>query len=115
MIDVHAHLAFPAFDKDREEVIDKARHAGHGTSVNKVLWTEYNGYIVSASDDRKVSIWNFKTENSSEVTVENLPSQITHNLSTEAVSSLKVLPKKKVIDFLWKKKFTNKPMYQPKP
>ncbi|PSB30828.1 relaxase/mobilization nuclease domain-containing protein [Chlorogloea sp. CCALA 695] len=38
---------------------------------------------------------NFKTENSSEVTVENLPSQITHNLSTEAVSSLKVLPKKK--------------------
>ncbi|MDB5272189.1 MAG: repeat-containing protein [Chitinophagaceae bacterium] len=40
------------------KVIDKARHAGHGTSVNKVLWTKYNGYIVSGSDDRKVSIWN---------------------------------------------------------
>lgn len=42
------------------KVIDKARHAGHGTSVNKVLWTEYNGYIVSGSDDRNVSIWNLK-------------------------------------------------------
>lgn len=42
------------------KVIDKARHAGHGTSVNKVLWTEYNGYIVSGSDDRNVSIWSLK-------------------------------------------------------
>ncbi|HSZ71293.1 MAG TPA: hypothetical protein VK750_01370 [Cytophagaceae bacterium] len=42
------------------KVIDKARHAGHGTSVNKVLWTRYNGYIVSGSDDRNVSVWNLK-------------------------------------------------------
>jgi WD40 repeat protein len=42
------------------KVIDKSRHAGHGTSVNKVLWTEYNGYIVSGSDDRTLSVWNLK-------------------------------------------------------
>jgi WD40 repeat protein len=41
------------------KVIDKARHAGHGTSVNKLLWTAYNGQVVSASDDRTISIWKF--------------------------------------------------------
>lgn len=39
------------------KVIDKARHAGHGTSVNKLLWTNFNNYIVSCSDDRSLSIW----------------------------------------------------------
>ncbi len=39
------------------KVIDKARHAGHGTSVNKLLWTSFNGQVVSASDDRTISIW----------------------------------------------------------
>lgn len=39
------------------KVIDKARHAGHGTSVNRVLWTNYNNLLVSASDDRSISIW----------------------------------------------------------
>jgi len=39
------------------KVIDKARHAGHGTSVNKLLWSSYNDQIVSASDDRTISIW----------------------------------------------------------
>jgi len=39
------------------KVIDKARHAGHGTSVNKVLWTNHNNLLVSASDDRSISIW----------------------------------------------------------
>jgi WD40 repeat protein len=41
------------------KVIDKARHAGHGTSVNKLLWTAYNGQVVSASDDRTISVWKF--------------------------------------------------------
>lgn len=41
------------------KVIDKARHAGHGTSVNKLLWTAYDGEVVSASDDRTISIWKF--------------------------------------------------------
>ncbi len=40
------------------KVIDKARHAGHGTSVNKVLWTRYHNQLLSASDDRTISVWN---------------------------------------------------------
>lgn len=39
------------------KVIDKARHTGHGTSVNKLLWTSYNNQLVSASDDRSISVW----------------------------------------------------------
>ncbi|GAB1444546.1 hypothetical protein MASR2M41_01540 [Flammeovirgaceae bacterium] len=39
------------------KVIDKARHAGHGNSVNKLLWTSFNNQLVSASDDRTLSIW----------------------------------------------------------
>lgn len=39
------------------KVIDRARHAGHGTSVNKLLWTSYNDVLLSCSDDRTVSVW----------------------------------------------------------
>ncbi len=39
------------------KVIDKARHAGHGTSVNKLLWSSFNDRLISASDDRTISIW----------------------------------------------------------
>jgi WD40 repeat protein len=39
------------------KVIDRARHAGHGTSVNKVLWTAYHDQLLSASDDRTISVW----------------------------------------------------------
>jgi WD40 repeat protein len=39
------------------KVIDRARHAGHGTSVNKVLWTSHRDQLLSASDDRKISVW----------------------------------------------------------
>lgn len=39
------------------KVIDKARHAGHGTSVNKLLWSSFNNRLISASDDRTISIW----------------------------------------------------------
>lgn len=42
------------------KVIDKARHAGHGTSVNKLLWTSFNDELVSASDDRTLSVWTLK-------------------------------------------------------
>jgi WD40 repeat protein len=42
------------------KVIDKARYAGHGTSINKVLWSTYNQQIISISDDRKISIWNLE-------------------------------------------------------
>jgi WD40 repeat protein len=44
------------------KVIDKARHAGHGTSVNKLLWTSFQNQLLSASDDRSVSNWRIKFE-----------------------------------------------------
>lgn len=39
------------------KVIDKSRHAGHGTSVNKLLWASPEGILLSASDDRSISAW----------------------------------------------------------
>ena len=39
------------------KVVDKARHAGHGTSINKILWTSHENFLISASDDRKISVW----------------------------------------------------------
>jgi len=47
------------------KVIDKARHAGHGTSVNKLLWLSNNkvpenvpiDQLISASDDNTISTW----------------------------------------------------------
>jgi WD40 repeat protein len=46
------------------KVIDRSRHAGHGTSVNKVLWTNYDDQLLSASDDRTISVWKLNFENS---------------------------------------------------
>jgi WD40 repeat protein len=40
------------------KVIDKARHAGHGTSVNKLYWPIQKDRLVSCSDDRSISAWN---------------------------------------------------------
>ena len=39
------------------KVIDRSRHAGHATSVNKVLWTRHQNQILSCSDDKKISVW----------------------------------------------------------
>jgi WD40 repeat protein len=39
------------------KVIDRSRHAGHATSVNKVLWTDHDSQLLSCSDDRKISVW----------------------------------------------------------
>ncbi len=39
------------------KVIDKVRHAGHGTSVNKLFWSGYRNQLVSGSDDRTISVW----------------------------------------------------------
>lgn len=60
----------------------------------------FSNYEIAPSNLQKLELSiqpsvNFKTENSSKVTVENLPSQITHDLPTKAVSSPKVLLKKK--------------------
>jgi WD40 repeat protein len=38
-------------------LIDKARHAGHSASVNRLLWSSFNNQLISASDDRTISIW----------------------------------------------------------
>ena len=43
------------------KVIDRARHAGHATSVNKVLWLS-DHRIASGSDDRNIAIWNIRFE-----------------------------------------------------
>ncbi len=45
------------------KVIDKARHAGHGTSVNKLWWSSHKGLLVSASDDKRVSVWKIEVKN----------------------------------------------------
>jgi WD40 repeat protein len=42
------------------KVIDKARHAGHGTSVNKLLWAGLDDGLVSCSDDRTISVWDIE-------------------------------------------------------
>ncbi|MBC8109917.1 MAG: WD40 repeat domain-containing protein [Verrucomicrobia bacterium] len=39
------------------KVIDKARHAGHGTSINKLLWTNVKDTIIAGSDDKTLSAW----------------------------------------------------------
>ncbi len=39
------------------KVIDKSRHAGHGTSINKLLWLPFKNILVAASDDRSISVW----------------------------------------------------------
>lgn len=44
------------------KVIDKARHAGHGTSVNKLLWSSHEELLISASDDRTISVWDVEFE-----------------------------------------------------
>jgi WD40 repeat protein len=42
------------------KVIDKARYAGHGTSVNKLQWSNYKNTLLSGSDDRSISLWNIE-------------------------------------------------------
>lgn len=39
------------------KVIDKARHAGHGTSINKLWWSNYQNQLISCSDDRTITAW----------------------------------------------------------
>ncbi|MCS7005047.1 MAG: WD40 repeat domain-containing protein [Cytophagales bacterium] len=38
------------------KVIDKSRHAGHGTSVNKLCWLN-ESQLISCSDDKTASLW----------------------------------------------------------
>ncbi|GAB4471475.1 MAG: hypothetical protein OHK0057_15120 [Thermoflexibacter sp.] len=40
------------------KVIDRARHAGHSTSVNKLLWVD--NLLLACSDDKSISIWDVR-------------------------------------------------------
>jgi WD40 repeat protein len=37
--------------------INKEKNEGHTHSVNRLLWCRYNDYLISASDDRSVMVW----------------------------------------------------------
>ena len=39
------------------KVLDASRHGGHKNSVNKLIWSSFNDLLVSASDDKNLSIW----------------------------------------------------------
>jgi len=41
-----------------QRVLDRARHAGHGNSVNRICWINEDTFA-SAGDDRVISIWKF--------------------------------------------------------
>ena len=37
--------------------IDKSKHEGHTHSVNKLLWSDFNNYLISTGDDRTIMVW----------------------------------------------------------
>ncbi len=39
------------------KVLDATRHGGHKNSVNKLIWSSFDDLLVSASDDKNLSIW----------------------------------------------------------
>jgi len=42
--------------------IDKDKFDGHINSVNKLLWSSHNNYLVSTGDDRAIIIWEITNE-----------------------------------------------------
>ena len=61
------HLASCSLDKSIKlwdaatltllRVLDRARAAGHGTSVNRLVWPGTENRLVSCSDDRSLAVW----------------------------------------------------------
>ena len=37
--------------------IDNAKNKGHTQSVNKLLWSDFNNYLVSTGDDKAIMVW----------------------------------------------------------
>ncbi|MFZ9980806.1 MAG: WD40 repeat domain-containing protein [Cyclobacteriaceae bacterium] len=48
-------------DLSLHRVLDKARHAGHGHSVNRLVWINDDTFA-SAGDDRIISVWKLQKE-----------------------------------------------------
>jgi len=44
------------------KVIDVIKLGGHINSVNKLLWTNYNDWLISVSDDRTVMVWDISDQ-----------------------------------------------------
>ena len=47
-------------------VLDRARAAGHGTSVNRLVWPGAENRLVSCSDDRSLAVWEVQSSASSQ-------------------------------------------------
>jgi len=45
------------------KVIDETKTEMHSNSVNKLLWTDYNNYLISVSDDRNSMVWQLNVDN----------------------------------------------------
>lgn len=39
------------------KVLDRARYAGHGTSINRLLWSSFDNQLLACSDDKTISVW----------------------------------------------------------
>ena len=37
--------------------IDKSKNEGHTYSVNKLLWSDFNNYLISTGDDKTIMVW----------------------------------------------------------
>ncbi len=42
------------------KVLDTIRDGGHINSVNRLLWSDYGPYLISAGDDRSMIVWEVK-------------------------------------------------------
>ena len=40
--------------------INNVMYHGHTNSVNKLLWSQYKGYLISTGDDRTIKVWEVK-------------------------------------------------------
>jgi len=70
MIDIHAHLCFPEYDRDREEVIDKCKKELAGVIVSSARYREglqvldivdkYKGFLFATLDTTRLKGRNLK-------------------------------------------------------
>jgi WD40 repeat protein len=44
--------------------IDKKDNEGHSHSVNKLLWSDFNNYLVSTGDDKAIMVWKVTNDTS---------------------------------------------------